>query len=695
MPRWSRRHHPGRSLLGLPLLGALALTFTALTPLTGLTPPASLTAAPAGTSATPDRLPVVTPTPQRMTAAGRALSVPDRVRLVVGEGADAAGLDVIRKALTSAGARTIDEVALDGVALGELTIGAGESARTPARVGGGRGPGLTVVVGSIGDGPVSRALRAAGGSVPDTLAAEGYSLATIAGDRRTGSTAVLAGNDADGVYYAAQTFRQLVTPASRTVAAVSITDHPLMALRGSIEGFYGAPWSHADRLDQLAFYGTVKANTYIYAPKDDEYLRESWRDAYPADRLAALRELIGRATTHHVDFTYAISPGLSICYSDPNDVRALESKLASLYAQGGRSFYVALDDISYTSWNCDADRAKYGAPGRAAAGQAQADLLNAVQRDFIETQAGAQPLQMVPTEYSDMADSPYKKVLREQLDPQVVVQWTGNDVVPPSISVADARAASAVWGRKVFLWDNYPVNDYGQTTGRLLMAPYDRREAGLHEELSGIVLNPMNQASASKVALFGGASFAWNDEDYDAGRTWRAAAGYLSGGDPATTRALLAFFDTQHLAPTFGPENWQPQAPVLRAALDKFRAVWATGSAQERRAALRELATRARELADAPERIREGVADQGFLRETAPWLTALDLWGGSLDATVEGLREQLGGGSGGARFAEAAELARRAAAIRTIPGTTRPQGTIKVADGVLDTFIREARGLRG
>ncbi|MEV7086147.1 beta-N-acetylglucosaminidase domain-containing protein [Streptomyces sp. NPDC093085] len=666
----------------------MALTLTTLIPLTSS--PSALSAAssavPVGAATPAEALPVVTPTPQRMTGAGRSLRVPDRVRLAVAPGADGAGLAVVRAALSAAGARHIDET--------PLTDATPVADRGAPATGSGRSDGLTVVVGPVADRPVARALRAAGGSVPGTLVAEGYSLASTANGGRAGGTVVLAGNDADGGYYAAQTFRQLVAPERRAIAAVSITDHPLMALRGSIEGFYGAPWSHADRLDQLAFYGAVKANTYIYAPKDDPYLRESWREPYPAEKLAELRELIETATAHHVDFTYAISPGLSVCYSDPADVKALEEKLGSLYEAGARSFYVALDDISYTSWNCAADQAGYGAPGRAAAGRAQAGLLNTLQRGFIATHPGANPLQMVPTEYSDMADSPYKTVLREELDPRVVVQWTGNDVVPPSISVADARAASAVWGRKVFLWDNYPVNDYGQTTGRLLMAPYDRREPGLHEELSGIVLNPMNQAAASKVALFGGASFAWNDQDYDADRTWRAAADFLAGGDRTTAEALLAFFDTQHLAPTFGPENWQPQAPALRAALDGFRTVWTTGSAAERQAALRTLAARATLLAEAPERIRSGVADEGFLRETAPWLTALDLWGDAFEATVEGLRAQLAGGSGASAFAQAAELAGQASAVRTIPGTTRPQGTIKVADGVLDTFIRQAPELR-
>ncbi|MFF5726761.1 beta-N-acetylglucosaminidase domain-containing protein [[Kitasatospora] papulosa] len=647
----------------LPLLGAAALLAlgTLSAPAWAAGGPATAPA-PTASAATP----VVTPTPQHMESTGRDLRVPDRVRLVLGDDVDAASADVIRKALTSAGARHIE------------TARASAAVTAPSH-----GAKLTVVAGSVKDRAVAAALRATGGTVPGTPVAEGYSLAS------RGHSIVLAGNDGDGVYYAAQTLRQLVT-GKHTVASVSITDHPAMPLRGSIEGFYGAPWSHADRLDQLAFYGDIKANTYIYTPKDDTYLREEWRAPYPAGELADLRELIDQATAHHVDFTYALSPGLSVCYSDPGDVSALKTKLGTLYDQGARSFYVALDDISYTKWNCEADREKYGAPGRGSAGQAQADLLNAVQHEFIDTRPDAAPLQFVPTEYSDTADSAYKSVLREQLDPKVVVQWTGTDVVPPSISVADAEAASTVWGRKVFLWDNYPVNDYGQTTGRLLMAPYDKREAGLHKALSGIVLNPMNQAAASKVALFGGASFAWNDEDYDPGRTWRAAAGYLAGGDPATTRALLAFFDTQHLAPTFGDTAWQPQAPELASRITDFTEDWNSGSRARREAALRDLGAYADVLAGAPEQIRAGVRDPAFLAQTKPWLDALDAWGGSLDATLDGLRARLHSGSGQADFAEAAKLAQQAAACTTIPGTTRPQGTIKVADGVLDTFVERA-----
>jgi hyaluronoglucosaminidase len=635
-----------------------------------------------------DPLPVVTPTPREMRWLGPDVPVPAEVDVVAADDVAAATTDTVTEVLRAAGARTVRE------------LGPGERAHVEAP--------LVVDIGALGTEPTTSPLRDAGLEVPADVPAEGYALAAFT---REGGTAevVLAGADAAGTFYAAQTLRQLLTGATggseagtapAAVAGVGVVDHPAMRHRGAIEGFYGSPWTQQERLDQLAFYGRFKLNTYIYAPKDDPYHRDRWREPYPAEQVAGLRSLIDRAAANQVRFTFAVSPGISICYSDPADLDALVAKLDAVYQLGVRAFSVALDDIVYTRWNCDGDHSRYGAPSPEAAARAQVELLNALQRGFIADHEGAQPLQMVPTEYRGTDDSPYRRVIREQLDPAVEVMWTGSMVVPPEVTVDEAAAAARVFGRQTLVWDNTPVNDYPPTEGRLILAPYARRQRGLSAEVTGIVLNPMNQAAASKVQLIGAADFGWNDAAYDPVRAHRAAATHLAGGtggtgaDPSTVDALLAFFDLENLAPTSATSGTvsQPQAPALARQLDAFRTAWDRG---DRPGAIGGLRPYAQRLAGAPDVIRRGVADPGFVADAQPWLDACALWGQALVASLDALDAQTAGDVAGAqaRFADADAVAVQAAAIETIPGETRPQGPVRVGDGVLDDFIAGAQAL--
>ncbi|MGW3565088.1 beta-N-acetylglucosaminidase, partial [Streptomyces sp. NPDC000941] len=86
-----------------------------------------------------------------------------------------------------------------------------------------------------------------------------------------------------------------------------------------------------------------------------------------------------------------------------------------------------------------------------------------------------------------------------------------------------------------------------------------------------------------------------------------------------------------------------------------------------------------------------------FVADCAPWLDALALWGRAFERTLDALGARLDGNSQQAEqwFAEASSLAGQAGRIRTIPGETRPEGPVRVADGVLDTFLAAAPGLGG
>ena len=54
-------------------------------------------------------------------------------------------------------------------------------------------------------------------------------------------------------------------------------------ISGVIEGFYGAPWSRADRFTLFEWMANWGLNTYMYAPKDDLKHRAVWRQPYSAE----------------------------------------------------------------------------------------------------------------------------------------------------------------------------------------------------------------------------------------------------------------------------------------------------------------------------------------------------------------------------------------------------------------------------
>lgn len=104
--------------------------------------------------------------------------------------------------------------------------------------------GINITVGKKGEAAVS----AVEANIPET--AEGYYLKVAA------DGIVVAGADDAGTYYGVQTLLQIL--AQPEVMAVEIKDYPACAQRGVIEGFYGNPWSDADRKSQFDFMVRTK-----------------------------------------------------------------------------------------------------------------------------------------------------------------------------------------------------------------------------------------------------------------------------------------------------------------------------------------------------------------------------------------------------------------------------------------------------
>ncbi len=316
---------------------------------------------------------------------------------------------------------------------------------------------------------------------------------------------VLAGNDERGTYYALQTLAQLLKDGK--LPEVEIKDYPSIRYRGVVEGFYGTPWNHQARIKQLKFYGENKMNTYIYGPKDDPYhSAPNWRLPYPEKEAAQLQELVTVANDNEVDFVWAIHPGQDIKWNQ-EDRDFLIAKFEKMYQLGIRSFAVFFDDIS----------------GEGTNPQKQAELLNYIDENFVQTKPDVTPLIMCPTEYNKSWANPdgnYLTTLGDNLNPSIQIMWTGDRVV------SDITRDGIDWineriKRPAYIWWNFPVSDY--VRDHLLLGPVYGNDTTIAKQMSGFVTNPMEHAEASKIAIYGVASYAWNPTKYDTWRTWKEA----------------------------------------------------------------------------------------------------------------------------------------------------------------------------
>jgi len=280
-------------------------------------------------------------------------------------------------------------------------------------------------------------------------------------------------------------------------------------IRGVIEGRYGRPWSQDERLDLIRFCGREGFNTWIHGPKDDPYHRAAWRDPYPDDQLAQLGELVAEAGRCSVRFVYALAPGLDVCYSQDAELDAAVAKCGQLKSIGIDSFQLLWDDIEH-ALSCPEDEQRYGEAERPS-GAAQCEFSNRFRQAL--PQPG--PLVVCPMGYAGTGDSPYRRSFAPDLHPEIVVYWTGPEVV--SLGITREALNTAVLrfrGHEVLIWDNYPVNDWDPEL--LFLGPLVGRDPRLAEgRCAGLIANPLVQASPSKLPLATVAEWAADPHAYD------------------------------------------------------------------------------------------------------------------------------------------------------------------------------------
>lgn len=260
-------------------------------------------------------------------------------------------------------------------------------------------------------------------------------------------------------------------------------------IQGIIEGFFGQEWSFQDRQDLMPFFKDIGLNLYIYGPKSDRILRTQWRQPWPEDYYQQLQDLSDNVRQAGLSFGMALSP-IEI-YQDlsESELLLLRAKVEALNQLQVEVLCVCFDDM------------KGDLPNLA---QVQIKLLHQIQ-----AWSTAEQIVFCPTYYSFdpvleqvFGDRPtnYWADLHQQLEPSIGIFWTGPTVCSENYPASHLRNIQDLLGDRIWIWDNYPVNDGRKMVDYLhILPPGDRSH--LPNYCQAQLINPMNQAFLSQIPI--------------------------------------------------------------------------------------------------------------------------------------------------------------------------------------------------
>jgi len=380
---------------------------------------------------------------------------------------------------------------------------------------------------------------------------------------------------------------------------------PRFAIRGVIEGFYGRPWTHQQRLSLIDFLAQRGMNTFVYSPKDDPLVRQDWRMPYDGQALERLTELVDRCQSAGMEFTWSISPGLSIRYSDADDVEALNAKLRSVAALGVTHVGLLLDDIPAQLQHAQ-DRAAFSDLA-----QAHVALVGAV----FAALPSSTSLIVCPMVYWGTGTEPYLTTLGQGIDRSIDLFWCGRAICSATLDLADAETFARSAARPPTYWDNYPVNDVAMGY-ELHIGPYRGRDPRLWQASRGIVANGMELFEASRIPFATIADYLRDPEAYDPEASWQRAMRDVVG--EADLPAFTIFADNVRSSCLAADD-----APIVEGTLSTALFELDYGDAAAAAADLGALADRL--LGAAAHLLRGPVTNRQLMDEIRPWLMAFEI----------------------------------------------------------------------
>jgi hyaluronoglucosaminidase len=255
---------------------------------------------------------------------------------------------------------------------------------------------------------------------------------------------------------------------------------------GIIEGFFGKPWTWAERryvVKTLAPYGY---NFYHYAPKADPHLRRQWQEAHPIREAEDIQDFAAFCKALGVSFGIGLSPYEAFNDFDSKKRKALVRRVEEIASLGCTELGIFFDDMHVTLPDLAEKQVEIAHLARDTAPHLRMNITPSFYSSdpVLERIFGTCP----PNYLTNLGD---------WLDPAIDVYWTGEEVCAREISPGHLAHIGGLLKRKPLLWDNYPVNDGPRMSQFLHLRGFTGRPASNKNLLAGHAINPASQATLS------------------------------------------------------------------------------------------------------------------------------------------------------------------------------------------------------
>jgi len=365
---------------------------------------------------------------------------------------------------------------------------------------------------------------------------EGYTIKV--GQWQSKNVVVLAGRDIPGLYWAMQSFRQLISDSKHgvEVPVCLIRDWPDFSYR-SMGG--------QDSIDSIKHNLQYKINISFLPPwqkdirgkwnsPDESY----WKRVYDAIRYSLPRGALVNQWVEPYDSAQGDNPSQkNIVCSNENDLKAYYNTFKQGLELGNKLITIGIDDHAANPAHLNAqDKEKFGTHVETHAYMVSR-IANQVNKDFPGTMVC-----VIPGEYHSAKDINgfYDKA---GVPKNVVIMWTGEKTISYDFSADAVKAlADGIEGRRFVIFDNTFAQPLGKGRGPVLFEKYATGYKALANNNKCLGLHVMGVMDRNVRYLIKGmqvADYLWNAKHYNPELSLRRILTKVAGAD--AVEPLLAF----------------------------------------------------------------------------------------------------------------------------------------------------------